>query len=83
MKTTFDQPNDLTPGRIAHVVYCVDGESASRTVTTVLDEKVSDAVCRELIRATGVPVAKAIVLATGSRYEYQFVDGKKLRVNIL
>lgn len=83
MKTTFDAPCDLIRGRIAHVVYRVDGEATSRTVTTGVDENVSDAVCRDLVRARAVPVAQIRVAAIGSRYEYRFVDGVVLTARIL
>ena len=83
MEPTFGVPSGLTPGRIAHVVYRVDGDTTSRTVTTGVDENVSEAIRRELVRMTGVPVEKTIVLATGSTYEYHFVSGETLRVSIL
>lgn len=81
MKTTFEA--SPTGGRIAHVVYRVDGEATERAVTTAPDENASEAVRRELVRLRGVPTVALVVIALGSRYEYRFADDHKLTVSIL
>ena len=84
MQTTFelsDDPNNR--GRIAHVVYLVEGEDAPRRVTTAPDENVSDAVCRELVRIRQVAVMRLEKVIVGKKFAYHFADGKTFVVEIL
>ncbi|WP_124715410.1 hypothetical protein [Burkholderia stagnalis] len=83
MKTTFEPPAELIPGRIAHVVYRVVGQADERSVTSGVDENVSDAVKRDLFVATGVPIVRINVVVEGTRYDYRFANGQTLSVEIL
>lgn len=83
VKTTFEPPADLIPGRIAHVVYRVVGQAAERSVTSDVDENVSDAVKRDLIAATGMAIVRIDVVVEGTRYDYRFANGQTLPVEIL
>lgn len=75
MKTTFDLPKSGT-GRIANLVYTIDGEKLPRAVTTAPDEKACDAIARELFRIWNVQVTDCVILKTGEQYQFVFVDGQ-------
>lgn len=75
MKTTFDAA-PAGAGRIAYVVYILDGEGLERKVTTSPNENVYDAIQRELVRLWRIPVNKLDVLQTGEQYKYTFIDGQ-------
>lgn len=75
MKTTFDLPKSGT-GRIANLVYTIDGEKLPRAVTTAPDEKACDAIARELFRIWSVPVTGCVILDAGEQYQFTFLDGQ-------
>ena len=71
MKTTFSLSQDRdNPGRIAKVVYQVEGELEERRVVTAPDENAYDAIRRDIYARTNVLLGDANVLVLGRQYEY-------------
>ncbi|RQP98900.1 hypothetical protein DF164_31345 [Burkholderia stagnalis] len=64
-------------------MYRVVGQADERSVTSGVDENVSDAVKRDLFVATGVPIVRINVVVEGTRYDYRFANGQTLSVEIL
>lgn len=71
MKTTFSLSEDrANPGRIANVVYQVEGELEERRVFTAPDENAYDAIRRDIYTRTNVLLGDANILIQGQKYEY-------------
>jgi hypothetical protein len=88
MKTTFSLSNDRNnPGRIANVVYQIEGELEERSVVTSPDENAYDAIRRDIHKRTGILLGDANVLIPGQQYEYTPLgathDALKTVVNVL
>lgn len=82
MKTTFDLPKSGA-GRIANLVYTIDGEKPHRTVTTAPDEKACDAIARELFRIWSIPLTGCVILDAGKQYQFTFLDGQMKTVTVI
>lgn len=88
MKTNFslsDDPNNS--GRIANVVYQIQGELVERSVVTEPNENAYDAIRRDIHKRTGILLGEANVLIAGRQYEYMPLgvtqDAAKTVVNVL
>ncbi|MDR3413332.1 MAG: hypothetical protein P4L87_20660 [Formivibrio sp.] len=82
MQTTFDMP-PTGAGRIAYLVYLIDGEKLPRKVTTGPDENANSAIERELVRIWGISVMDMIILKVGKQYQFAFADGNVKTVTVL
>jgi hypothetical protein len=88
MKTTFSLSNDRSnPGRIANVVYQIEGEFEERSVVTTPDENAYDAIRRDIHKRTNILLGDANVLIEGRQYEYMPLgathDAPNTVVNVL